>query len=86
MTVLEEMAQRLSDTFGENPQLVGEVDGTEDDFGDLLLEVADYFGVDFEDDPDWQRFQDIATKAEGLTMLTWILNIRDRLEEVDSGG
>lgn len=66
---------------GPNPQEVGAVDGTEDDYGDLLLDVAEYMGYYYEDDPVWQRFQEVATGSTATDMATWIEDIRKGMTE-----
>jgi aminoglycoside phosphotransferase (APT) family kinase protein len=64
---------------GPNPQLVGIVDGTEDDYGDLLTDVAILLEVDMDNETQWQHFQEVAQEARDTNMTDWVNTIRKGL-------
>jgi hypothetical protein len=69
----------LIELHGPNPQLVGIVDGTEDDYGDLLLDVATLLQIDFEDTDRWDHFNEVANEQRQTTMEDWVNAIKERL-------
>lgn len=73
----QDMIDRLVAAYGDDPQQVGAQDGTEDDFGDLLLDVAEELGrpVDSMSDEDWQHFQDVAANCQSTNMGDWVAHL-----------
>ncbi len=71
---LDAAAERLIDVYGPDPQEVGAIDGTEDEYGDLLIEAAELLGHPFEtmSDEDWQHFQNVAANAQATGMREWL--------------
>jgi hypothetical protein len=68
-------AARLAEVYGPNPQDVGAVDGTEDDYGDLLGEALEHsLGLTVEDlsTEAYDRLQS-AADSEATTMIDWLL-------------
>lgn len=70
------------------PGSVGSVDGTEDDFGDLISECWDLFGgPEIEeakqfpslDNEAWQAFQDAATNSGAVEWKPWIDELAESL-------
>lgn len=72
------VAAALEATYGPDPQEVGAVDGTEDDFGDLVSEAAKLLGRDPDamGDEDWQHFQDVAVECRSTDMAGWVAHLQ----------
>lgn len=66
----------LVELYGDNPQEVGVVDGTEDDYGDLLVDAAHVLGLG---EDGFLLIQDIAASSTSTTMAEWIAEIRAAL-------
>jgi hypothetical protein len=64
----------LREAWGDNPQLVGAEDGTEDDWGDLICDAACVVGLDPEtmSDEDWDHFQLVALESRATTLTAWL--------------
>lgn len=71
---LDVAAAKLVEAWGPDPQKVGAIDGTEDDWGDLLCQAAEALGIDpgAVDDEEWQHFQDVAYACRETTMRAWL--------------
>ena len=69
---LDLAARSLVRAYGVDPQAVGVLDGTEDDYGDLLLDAAELLDVDVDDDETWQHFQDVAGECRATNMRAWL--------------
>jgi hypothetical protein len=65
-------AARLEQVYGPNPQDVGAEDGTEDDFGDLLSEAAEFLHENVED------VEDAALDSEATRMEAWLTDLMRR--------
>ncbi len=70
-------AQRLIEIYGPDPQEVGAEDGTEDDYGDLLLDAAEEIGWPYESmsDEEWQHFQQVALDCRSTNMQDWLAHL-----------
>lgn len=82
----EALAERLVETYGDDPQEVGAEDGTEDDFGDLLSEAIKGLGYDAEalidtDEARWERVQEAASVSTETDMSTWLGELAAALGE-----
>lgn len=55
---------RLVGLYGDDASRVGAIDGTEDDWGDLLGELAALVGIPQEQGP-WNRMEDAASEKVG---------------------
>lgn len=72
---IHEEAARLAEEYGDDPQDVGAEDGTEDDFGDLVSDLADFlFGFE-PSDSQFSAVEEAATDYEGTTMLGLIEHV-----------
>ncbi len=71
------IAAKLEEYYGPDPSDVGKVDGTEDDFGDLMDDAWVALGND-EDDVDSERrgrFEAVASDSRCTTMSAWLAEL-----------
>ena len=78
---LEDTARFLEGIYGSDPSEVGAIDGTEDDFGDLIGDcVTSLTGGDDElDDATFERVQDAAQDTP-LTMIEFVRQLAAALD------
>lgn len=77
MTDLATLAATLEEEFGPNPQVIGEGDDEQDDWGDLIMRSATLLGHDEETltDEAWSDFQDAGLASDATTMLGWLTDL-----------
>lgn len=56
---------RLVGLYGDDVSRVGAIDGTEDDWGDLLGEMATLVGIPEDEVAPWERMEDAAEETVG---------------------
>lgn len=78
MAMIADAVRYLKTIYGEDPSEVGVIDGTEDDYGDLLCEAYRLLGggddPDFDDDR-WQEFQTVAQASYATAWGDWLLEL-----------
>jgi hypothetical protein len=72
---MSSVAEELAAIYGPDPSLVGAADGSEDDWGDLLVDAATRLGVDLEDVEAWEHFQAVAIECRATTMDAWLAHL-----------
>ncbi len=72
-----DLAERLTEVYGPDPSKVGAIDGTEDDWGDLINEAAEGLGFDPEamSQDDWDHFQNVAAECRSTNMADWLAHL-----------
>ncbi len=72
-TDFQPLAEQLRETYGPDPSDVGAIDGTEDDYGDLLNDVWDALLPDCDQDDElWQDFQKVALDSRATNWDAWL--------------
>lgn len=81
MTDLEAAGSRLQEMYGPDPTLVGAEDGTEDDFGDLIVDALDALGHDYTElsDEDANHAEDVASACRATTWPEWLAHLEAAL-------
>lgn len=78
MADISAVAVELAREFGPNPQQVGATDGTEDEWGELLVAAAMELELQPEHMPEaeWHHFQDVANACQSTTWPEWVAHMQ----------